>query len=625
MLRTLAHFILLCTPLIAGAQEVCNNALDDDNDGLIDLNDPDCECATLILPSNVESYVINHSFEERLPTVQGTPCCPYGFVPTPGPDWFGDCAVGWSQATSATSDYFHMCGFAPVQFPLPPPDGEGCLGMISMPGYKEYLGACIFDTPLFPGTEYTLSLWIAGLSMSGTYVQGLEMWNNGVYYEGLFPLALYGRTACVPFPMGTELCSAETDGWIELARVYHQPDGEWSRVSMTFTPAQEIRTVILGAACDLPGTYVGMNVSYPGPPPFSVGYTPYTLVDELILTESSDQVLTPVTSVGNVCAGNVIVSAVPPFGATDHQWYLDGVAIPGQTALTLNASALGLGPGTYTLASTFEGQCLKGSTNVAPPIVAEPLFALMPARGCAPLTVAFEDTTGVASASSFWDFGDGATATGQQVQHTYTAPGVYDVTLTIANAEGCTSDSTLMGAVVVDAGAQALITATPNPTDVENTTVELSASGSTGDIIAWWWDMGAVPPGEADTENLAVDFPAVPGTYPVLLLVSTAAGCVDTVRSEVVITLNGEIEMPNVFSPNGDGVNDRFLPMELNGINGQLEIYNRWGQLLFSSTDLARGWNGQVNGEDVPGGTYYFTVLPHDGGETRAGHLTLLR
>jgi gliding motility-associated-like protein len=84
--------------------------------------------------------------------------------------------------------------------------------------------------------------------------------------------------------------------------------------------------------------------------------------------------------------------------------------------------------------------------------------------------------------------------------------------------------------------------------------------------------------------------------------------------------------MPNVFSPNGDGGNDAFVPLDYTGTPGRLEIYNRWGQMLHSTTDLATGWNGKVNGSDAPAGTYYYIVEPANGlGESLSGHLTLLR
>jgi len=104
--------------------------------------------------------------------------------------------------------------------------------------------------------------------------------------------------------------------------------------------------------------------------------------------------------------------------------------------------------------------------------------------------------------------------------------------------------------------------------------------------------------------------------------VETSAGCVDTVRSTIVITERGIIEMPNVFSPNGDGHNDRFLPLDYTGTPGLLEVFNRWGQMIFSTRALAQGWSGN----DVPDGTYYFVVTPDDtelGPLT--GHVTLVR
>ncbi len=615
--------VLLLSPVCLVAQEVCNNAVDDDNDGLIDLNDPECPCSAVLTPANTPSYIENHSFEDRVLGPNG-PCCPYGFS-TPGQDWLS-CAENWDQATSATSDYYHMCGFAPPSFPMPPPDGDAAIGFISTTDYKEYVGSCIFDNPLYAGTAYTLSLWTAGLSISETNFQGTPL-NIGVFYEGNYPLTLWGRTNCVPMPIGTTECIGFESGWIELGRAEYQPDNGWLHVSMTFTPAQEIRMIMLGAPCDLPASFVpypGMIDTPQGPVP--MGFYPYNMADDLLLTEAVDQVLTPVTSTGRVCLNNVVVTALPPAGATGHQWYLDGVAIVGQTTTTLNASALGLAGGMYTLSSTFEGQCLMGNTSVWDPDVPEPAFSALPNSGCAPLTVFFADTTGNGTSTLSWDFGDGTSGSGSTVDHTYTTEGSYDVTLAISSADGCTSEITVVDAVVVAGQLSGVLSATPNPTDVENTTVALSASGSSGDIVSWWWDLGTVPPGTSEEESLIVDFPAEPGNYPVLLVVRTAAGCVDTVRSEVVITLNGVIEMPNIFSPNGDGYNDRFLPLDLNGVAGRLEIFNRWGQSLYTTTTLEQGWNGKVDGSAVPEGTYYFIVTPTEtDAEVRTGHVTLTR
>lgn len=609
MLRTSA-LLLLWLPFLLHAQEVCNNGIDDDGNGLIDLNDPGCPCSFVLNPVNVPSFISNPSFEERT-------CCPFSYVyDVP----YLSCAVGWAQATSATSDYFHTCGFAPSQFPLPPPDGDACVGFISMPGYKEYVGACIYDHPLNAGTSYTLSLWIAGLSMSGDWYAG-QMWNNGVYYEGAFPLALYGHPDCIALPMGTDVCAAETDGWVELARVYHQGNGQWTNVSMTFTPAEQIKTIMIGAACDLPDTYVGTL----GGPFNEIGFTPYTLVDDLHLTEAVDQLVLPVTQLGSVCEHSVQVIGAPPAGTTDHQWYLNGIALPGQTGTSMDASAAGYGGGTYTLASNYQGSCLMGNTNVAMPVFPDPAFELFPASGCAPLSVTFLDTTAGTVSASVWQLGEGPDANGAFVQHTYGTPGTYDVTLTVTNAAGCTADSTLDDAIVVHALPDGAMTIAPNPTDVEHTTVSIAdASGS--DIVSWWWDLGTASPSTSANEAFSAHFPEVPGSYPVFLVVTNAAGCADTVRSMVVVTPSGHLEMPNVFTPNGDGDNDAFIPLEHADAPGMLEIFNRWGLSIFTTSTVSLGWDGRSDGRLVPAGIYYYVVTPLLG-ENRpaAGYVTLLR
>jgi len=416
-------------------------------------------------------------------------------------------------------------------------------------------------------------------------------------------------------------CIGYEPGWVELGRANFQPDNDWLHVSMTFTPTQEIKQIMIGAPCDLPATYTSffdvidsMGLSIP------MSFYPYTLVDDLRLTEAVDQVLTPVTSTGRVCDGNVVVTATPPTQATDHQWYLDGVAILGQTSTTLNASALGLGGGLYTMTSDFMGECLMGNTSVWTPRIPTPGIVLGPRFGCAPLEVSFADTTGGSTSTVSWSFGDGTTSTATSGAHTYHTPGTYPVTLSIRTDEGCTRDTTVT--VQVAGYLNGVITANPNPTDVEHTTVGLSGGASTGDIITWWWDLGVASPSTASTMEVPATFPAEVGDYPVLLVVTSSAGCVDTVRSVVHVYDRGVITMPNVFSPNGDGHNDRFVPLDYNGTPALLEVFNRWGQKVFSTTALASGWDGS----GVPDGTYYYIVTPSGAeGEARSGHVTLVR
>jgi len=117
------------------------------------------------------------------------------------------------------------------------------------------------------------------------------------------------------------------------------------------------------------------------------------------------------------------------------------------------------------------------------------------------------------------------------------------------------------------------------------------------------------------------------GTY--WVDVSTGCGSVsDTIEvgyqdCEIIL------EMPNVFTPNRDGLNDYFHPIEIKGIvHATLIIYNRWGNKLFETDDMNTGWNGKFNKRDCSDGTYYWILLYTDinnESSSKNGSLTLIR
>ena len=91
-------------------------------------------------------------------------------------------------------------------------------------------------------------------------------------------------------------------------------------------------------------------------------------------------------------------------------------------------------------------------------------------------------------------------------------------------------------------------------------------------------------------------------------------------------------EMPNAFTPNGDGVNDTFGPVyQCYFSDYRLRVYNRWGQEVFSGTDPAQGWDGRTGGADAPSEVYMWQVSYtawHEGQQfsrSARGEVTLLR
>ena len=108
------------------------------------------------------------------------------------------------------------------------------------------------------------------------------------------------------------------------------------------------------------------------------------------------------------------------------------------------------------------------------------------------------------------------------------------------------------------------------------------------------------------------------------LEVTTTEGCSDT--ASVFIKVLKALEIPNAFSPNGDGINDTWIiPYLSSYADCSVEVYDRFGQLAFKSTGYSTPWNGGKNGFYVPAGTYYYIINPKNGSPVRKGSVTLLR
>lgn len=342
--------------------EICNNGIDDDGDGLIDLNDPDCPCSTVVIQQGVEGYIYNRSFEDTL-------CCPYGFVTAFSPPWM-DCIAGWGQTTQATADYFNMCGYHPAGFNLPSPAGSGAVGFMAFPGYFEYIGnhlTVVENHELQADTTYTISLWISTAIVNDVFSQTME---QGSYTDPFttdqFPLAIFGTSEQTQmFPLATQGCIEEIPGWSELGRTYVQLGWEWTRVSITFTPQEDIHAFMIGGACDVPSSLDQRFVIDPvtGEGAF---LRPYYVIDDLLLTRPQDQVLQSVDVSGSFCDGDIELMAATPAGSSGFQWYFNGVALPDETTSVLASSTiLQLGAGNYAITSDFNGERILGSTYVS--------------------------------------------------------------------------------------------------------------------------------------------------------------------------------------------------------------------------------------------------------------------
>ena len=162
---------------------------------------------------------------------------------------------------------------------------------------------------------------------------------------------------------------------------------------------------------------------------------------------------------------------------------------------------------------------------------------------------------------------------------------------------------------VIDAG--------PNVTIVENTSTTLGATGGT----SYTWTPGSTL--SDSTISNPVASPTQTTTYYVTGV--SPNGCVAT--DSVIVTVLPSIKFPDGISPNGDGKNDVWIIDFIEQFpNNVVEIYNRWGELLFHADGYQQDWDGTYNGKDLPIGTYYYVIELNEAGyEPYTGPITVLR
>lgn len=315
------------------SQEICNNGIDDDADGLVDLNDvANCTCTPVT--TTVPSLIPNPSFETMA-------CCPSSYSQV-------NCASGWVQATSATSDYMNTCGFvfsaATAAGLLPFPDGNGIIGTIFSPGWQEYVGSCL-TAPMVAGTSYSIQTNIASTPIDGSG----NVCNGGVIDFGPINIVIFGAPNCSSLPAGGTGCPGAP--WVALGSATYIPTPSWGTITITFTPTVNINAIMIGSPCTLPASY--------SPPS---GCYPYFYYDNMLLNTTT-AFTTTIAQTGTFCGNDLQITGNAVTGAT-YQWYLEGVAIVGQTGLVLNVSALGLPVGNYSIVTTVSGTCAVASTTV---------------------------------------------------------------------------------------------------------------------------------------------------------------------------------------------------------------------------------------------------------------------
>lgn len=289
----------------------------------------------------------------------------------------------------------------------------------------------------------------------------------------------------------------------------------------------------------------------------------------------------------------VVLKATPPGGTFSGPGVTDSI-------FDVNAAGIGTHIITYTTLTDRFGCMAQDTIHIQVTMPPFPTALFEPdTSGCSPFTLQFRNLS-IGGESYMWDFDDQTYSMEKNPSHTYFVPGIYNVKLTVTNILGSATHEekvTVFQSPVAEFSAY--------PTNVVNNQQVVVFYNYSYYDSTYLWDFGDQT---TSTEKNPWHKYEDPGTYNVILWVTSKDGCVDSsmMRNPVIVEWKtGFIDFPNVFKwnrsgPTGgtwrDGVypemDNVFRPFFENVIEYKLQIFNRWGVLIYESHDLYKGWDG---------------------------------
>lgn len=268
---------------------------------------------------------------------------------------------------------------------------------------------------------------------------------------------------------------------------------------------------------------------------------------------------------------------------------------------------------TYTIVSITDGNGCdakdkSGSVYIEvkaiPTIIATPNII----DSCVALNVEFEHTTSSEFLGTcLWDFGDNTTSNlCSSVSHSYTVAGQYTASLSITSPENCSAQISL-GDYFARPNPIAALKISPERPNALNSEVVLQNVSSIA-TQAIWTIGDSIEVG--NTVRQSLDGLPLDTDIRVKLYVETQYGCSDSTEGFFRIDDVTTVYVPTAFTPNGDGINDMFGAV-LTGIildDFEFKIYNRWGQVIFTSTSPSDFWDGTYQNENVKPDLYTWTL-----------------
>jgi gliding motility-associated-like protein len=364
-------------------------------------------------------------------------------------------------------------------------------------------------------------------------------------------------------------------------------------------------TVVNGSLVPSGLTYIA-DATYSGADAFVIQVSDGSLsvTTTVNVTVNPLPAVTLTSSQGTILCGTAATLNIDAPAGNTYVWHKNGTAISSVSAAQLNVNSIGV----YTATATNAAGCVANATNsITITQLQKPTVDFSFDSYCTNKPVSFTNlsvTNNSGPVTYAWTDGNGNTSTSAAPVFTYTQVGSYTVKLKITPTNCPAIVDSISKIVQVEAPAAATRLTTQNI--AANKSVQLTARTLPA---TYTW----VPANGLSANNIANPFVSVSGEVQYTIAMKVASGCITTDTLLVRVFGQNDIYVPNVFTPNGDGVNDKLL-VNLVGVKNfhYFRVFNRQGKMIFETMNQFEGWDGKVNGVLQPMDTYVWVAQGTD-------------